>query len=301
MAMELLDTVHVIEDQEWLEAPSATVAEAVSKVLTQPGGRPTGLSDFLNGVWLGHPLHPLLTDVPIGAWTMTITLDGLGILTRRSDFNTGADVTLSAGLLSALAAAVTGLAQWQYTIGRQRRMGFTHALLNVAAVGLYGVSLLCRLRDRRGMGRMLATLGYGMMTVSAYIGGDLVYKERLGVTHIPEQEIPEAWQPTIADDELREGELRRVTIADVPVLVTRQQGRLYALSEICSHLGGPLAEGTVESGCVTCPWHGSRFRLRDGSIVNGPATFPQTVYETQVRDGMIEVRATPQPQEPNRD
>jgi len=301
MAMELLDTINVIEDQEWLEAPSTTVAEAVSKVLTQPSGRPTGLSDFLNGVWLGHPLHPLLTDVPIGAWTMTLTLDGLGMLTRRRDFNIGADVTLGVGLLGALASAATGLAQWQYTIGRQRRMGFTHATLNVAAVGLYGVSLLCRLRGGRGIGRMLATLGYGLVTVSAYIGGDLVYKERLGVTHIPEQEIPETWQPAIADEELREGDLKRVAIADVPVLVTRQQGRVYALTEICSHLGGPLAEGTVEAGCVTCPWHGSRFRLKDGSIVNGPATFPQPVYETQVRDGMIEVRATPQPQQRNRD
>jgi len=235
MAMELLDTINVIEDQEWLEAPSTTVAEVVSKMLTQPSGRPTGLSDFLNGVWLGHPLHPLLTDVPIGAWTMTMTLDGLGMLTRRRDFNLGADVTLGVGLLGALASAATGLAQWQYTIGRQRRMGFTHATLNVAAVGLYGVSLFCRLRGGRAIGRMLATLGYGMMTVSAYIGGDLVYKERLGVTHIPEQELPETW-------------------------------------------------------------HGSRFRLKDGSIVNGPATFPQPVYETRVRDGMIEVRATPQPQ-----
>lgn len=292
--MELLETMNVIEDQEWLEAPSTTVAEVVSKLLTQPGGRPTPLSDFLNGVWLGHPLHPMLTDIPLGAWTMTLTLDGLGTVTRRPGFNVGADTTLAVGLLGALGSAVTGAAQWQYTVGRQRRLGFTHAALNILATGLYGASLLCRLRGRRGVGKAIAALGYGMVVVSGYIGGNLAYGERLGVTHIPEQEVPATWQQAIADDDLREGDLKRVTIADVPVLVTRQQGQVYALAATCSHLGGPLEEGKLEHGCVICPWHGSRFRLKDGRIVNGPATFPQPAYETRVRDGKIEVRATAQ-------
>jgi nitrite reductase/ring-hydroxylating ferredoxin subunit/uncharacterized membrane protein len=293
-AMELLDTMNTIEDQEWLEAPSATIAGAVSKLLTQPGGQPTPLSDFLNGVWLGHPLHPMLTDIPLGAWTMTLTLDGLGTMTHRPGFNVGADTTLAVGLLGALASAVTGAAQWQYSVGRQRRLGFTHAALNILATGLYSASLLCRLRGRRGVGKAIAALGYGMVVVSGYIGGDLAYGERLGVTHIPEQAVPATWQQAIANDELREGDLKRVTIADVPVLMTRQQGQVYALAATCSHLGGPLAEGRLENGCVVCPWHGSRFRLKDGGIMNGPATFPQPVYETRVRDGKIEVRATDQ-------
>ncbi|HEX6543845.1 MAG TPA: Rieske 2Fe-2S domain-containing protein [Ktedonobacterales bacterium] len=292
--MGLLETMNVIEDQEWLEAPSEIVGQAVSKILTQPTGQPTRLSDFLNGVWFGHPLHPVLTDIPIGAWTVTLGLDGLETITRRSDFNTGADIALGAGLLSALAAAVTGLAQWQYTVGRQRRLGFSHALLNVAAVGVYGASLFARLRGRRGMGKMTATLGYGLVLVAGYIGGDLAFGERLGVTHIPEQEISESWHPVLAENDLHDGELKRVIIENVLVLLARYQGQVYALTEICSHLGGPLAEGTLEDGCVICPWHGSRFRLKDGGIVNGPATFPQPVYETRVRDGMIEVRPSSQ-------
>lgn len=292
--MGLLETMNVIEDQEWLEAPSEIVGQAVSKILTQPTGQPTRLSDFLNGVWFGHPLHPVLTDIPIGAWTVTLGLDGLETITRRSDFNTGADIALGAGLLSALAAAVTGLAQWQYTVGRQRRLGFSHALLNVAAVGVYGASLFARLRGRRGMGKMTATLGYGLVLVAGYIGGDLAFGERLGVTHIPEQEISESWHPVLAENDLHEGELKRVIIENVLVLLARYQGQVYALTEICSHLGGPLAEGTLEDGCVICPWHGSRFRLKGGGIVNGPATFPQPVYETRVRDGMIEVRPSSQ-------
>lgn len=292
--MGLLETMNVIEDQEWLEAPSEIVGQAVSKILTQPTGQPTRLSDFLNGVWFGHPLHPVLTDIPIGAWTVTLGLDGLETITRRSDFNTGADIALGAGLLSALAAAVTGLAQWQYTVGRQRRLGFSHALLNVAAVGVYGASLFARLRGRRGIGKMTATLGYGLVLVAGYIGGDLAFGERLGVTHIPEQEISESWHPVLAENDLHDGELKRVIIENVLVLLARYQGQVYALTEICSHLGGPLAEGTLEDGCVICPWHGSRFRLKDGGIVNGPATFPQPVYETRVRDGMIEVRPSSQ-------
>ncbi len=295
--MELLEAMNVIEDQDWLEAPSETLAGAVSKVLTRPTGEPTKLDDFLNGVWFGHPLHPMLTDIPIGAWTITLLLDGLEVITNRPDFNPGADTALGAGLLGAVAAAATGAAQWQYTIGRQRRLGLSHALLNIAALGLYGASLACRLNGKRHAGRVTALLGYGFVAISGYIGGDLAYGQRLGVTHIPEQEMPETWQQAIADDQLHEGDLKRVLLGGVPVLLVRQQGHIYALAEICAHLGGPLSEGTLGDCSVTCPWHGSRFRLTDGAILNGPATFPQPVYETRVRDGMIEVRpASPSPQ-----
>lgn len=293
--MELLEAMNVIEDQTWLETPSEQVAKVVSKVLTKPGGGPTRIDDFLNGVWLGHPLHPVLTDVPIGAWTMGLILDGLETVTGRPEFNPGADAAVGVGLLGALGAAVTGAAQWQYTIGRQRRLGLSHALLNVAAVGLYGASMLCRVNGKRGAGKITALLGFGVMTVAAYIGGDLAYGERLGVTHVPEQVLPDEWQRALPEAELGEGEMKRVTIADVPVLLVRQDGQIHALEEMCAHLGGPLAEGTLEQGCVVCPWHGSRFRLADGSLVNGPSTFPQPVYETRVLDGMIEVRsAAPQ-------
>ncbi|HEV2457429.1 MAG TPA: Rieske 2Fe-2S domain-containing protein [Ktedonobacterales bacterium] len=294
--MELRQVVNVIGDQHWLDLPGERLAGAVSKLLTKPGGSPTKLDDFLIGVWLGHPLHPVLKDIPIGAWTLALAFDGLEFLTGRTELSTGANTAVAAGLLGATAAAVTGAAQWQYTIGRQRRLGLSHALLNVGALGLFGTSLLCRLNGKRSVGKVTALLGYGFVLVAGYIGGDLTYGQRLGVTHIPEQELPETWQPSLADDALREGELKRVTIASVPVLLVRQQGHIYALAEICAHLGGPLADGTLGECSVTCPWHGSRFRLTDGAILNGPTTFPQPVYETRVRDGMIEVRpSSPHP------
>jgi nitrite reductase/ring-hydroxylating ferredoxin subunit/uncharacterized membrane protein len=288
--MELLEAMNVIEDQSWLEAPSEQVAKVVNQVLTRPGGGPTRLDDFLNGVWLGHPLHPMLTDLPIGAWTVGLALDGLETATGRRELAAGADAANLLGVLGAVAAAVTGAAQWQYTIGRQRRLGLSHALLNLTATGLYGASALLRANGKRGSGKVTAVLGYAIMTVAAYIGGDLVYGERLGVTHVPEQTLPSDFQPALHETELHEGEMKRVTIADVPVLLARYEGEIFALNEVCAHLGGPLAEGTLADCSVTCPWHGSRFRLTDGAMLNGPTTFPQPVYEVRIREGMIEVR-----------
>ena len=81
----------------------------------------------------------------------------------------------------------------------------------------------------------------------------------------------------------------------VDVMIAKQDGRLYALANRCSHRGGPLADGELEDGCVTCPWHGSAFRLADGGIERGPASVPQPAYEARVSDGQIEVRQTTDP------
>ncbi|MYQ33850.1 Rieske (2Fe-2S) protein, partial [Streptomyces sp. SID4956] len=87
------------------------------------------------------------------------------------------------------------------------------------------------------------------------------------------------------------GEAVRCVVDDVPVLVVRESGgEVHALAERCSHLAGPLSEGTVADGCVRCPWHGSVFRLSDGWNVAGPATAPQPAFDTRVVDGHVEVR-----------
>ncbi|WIG61160.1 MAG: Ferredoxin, 2Fe-2S [Ktedonobacterales bacterium] len=292
MAMEMLEAMEVLEDQTWLDPTGDEVQKVVSRVLAHE--RPTGmwLDNLLNGVWLGHPLHPVLTDIPVGAWTLGLILDGIESVTRRREYAAGADVAVLVGLGGALASAVTGLAQWQYTIGRQRRLGLSHGLVNVGATVLYGVSAVLRGRGKRGAGKVTALLGYGIVTIGAYIGGDLVYAHRLGVTHVPETELPNEWVRALADAELAEGQLKKVMVADVPVLLVRQHGQVYALNEVCNHLGGPLSEGTLEERCVVCPWHGSRYALSDGRNVNGPATFPQPTYEVRIHNGQIEVRAT---------
>ncbi len=294
--MALQEVVNdVIADQTWLEPASEGVQHVVASALQPytPAARP--LNDFLNGVWLGHPLHPVLTDIPLGAWTTTALLDVVEMTTGRTELATGADAALGIGILGALGAAVTGLADWQYTVDLPRRTGLIHAALNLTATGLYATSWLLRRAGRRGAGHITALLGFGVVSVSAYLGGELVYKDRLGVNHAPEQAPPSAWTLVLADAQLAEGAMKRVTAGDVQVVLARQGGKLYALAEQCSHLGGPLSEGTLERESLVCPWHGSRFRLADGSIVNGPACCTQPVYETRVQRGQIEVRMPPAP------
>jgi nitrite reductase/ring-hydroxylating ferredoxin subunit len=74
-------------------------------------------------------------------------------------------------------------------------------------------------------------------------------------------------------------------------MLVRAGGRIHALANTCSHLGGPLCEGTLHEGGVVCPWHGSRFDLETGEVLDGPAVFPAPRFETRVRDGRIELRA----------
>lgn len=283
----------LIERQEWLEPTSDTVQKAVSSVLT---GSPVKrrIDDFLNGVWLGHPLHPLLTDIPIGAWTVTLGLDLFEAATGRVEFAPGADAAVVIGLAGGLASAVTGLAQWQYTDAQPRRIGMTHALLNASGLALYITSAALRVRGKRGAGRLAALVGYGVIGVSSYLGGDLAYNERIGVNHAPGQTPPDDFTPVLAERDLAEGRAKAVDVGDLRMMLVRDHGQIYALARECAHLGGPLEEGQIADGCVTCPWHGSRFALDNGRVIDGPAAFPQPHFETRIHDGQIEVRMTPQ-------
>lgn len=280
-----------IAEQKWLEPASEGVQQVVTSALQPytPAARP--LNDFLNGVWLGHPLHSVLTDVPIGAWTTAALFDVVEIATGRPELAPAADGAVGLGILGALGSALTGMADWQYTVGLPRRTGLIHSTLNLTAATLYSASWLLRRSGRRRAGHITAFLGYGIVAVAAYLGGELVYRDRIGVDHAPEQTPPSAWTPVLADAELAEGRMKAVRAGDVQVMLARQNGKVYALAEHCAHLGGPLSEGTLERESVICPWHGSRFKLADGSIVNGPSCYAQPAYETRVQNGQIELRA----------
>jgi len=283
-------TLENIERQDWVEQGSESVQQAVTSAYSAGGSRGQQIANFLNGTWLGHPLHPVVVALPIGSWTATLALDALELMGKQ-EMAAGADATVAVGLLGALGSAASGLTQWQYTIEKPRRVGLLHGLVNASATTLYAVSLLARLRGARRMGRLTALLGYGMVTLGGYLGGELSYRYRLGVDHAPEEETPPSdFVAVLAEAELAEGTMKQVMAGTVPVLLARQGGHIYALANTCSHLGGPLNEGTLERDCVTCPWHGSQFALDDGRVVNGPATFPQPAYEARVRNGQIEVR-----------
>jgi nitrite reductase/ring-hydroxylating ferredoxin subunit/uncharacterized membrane protein len=283
-----------LEAQEWLEPLADALGEGVGHAYGALGPNGQRLKNFLHGVWLGHPLHPVLTDVPVGAWTIALVLDALESISGRDDLGPGADAAVGIGLAGALAAALAGVTDWRETDGGARRLGLVHGLLNTGATALYSASLVCRGRGARSAGRGYAALGYAVAGLSAYLGGHLVYAQRIGVNHAEPPEPPADWVAIYPAADLPENQPHRVEVNGLKLVLVQRRSKVYALNEVCSHLGGPLAEGHLEGDGIVCPWHGSRFALDDGRVLDGPATYPELCLETRVRDGQIEVRA-PQP------
>lgn len=268
-----------------LDAVARPLSKQVAAVVQH---RPT--KDLLSGTWLGHPLHPLLTDVTVGAWTSAFVLDVAGGRHGRQ----AADRLIGLGVLSALPTAATGLSDWSDHIGAERRIGLVHAMTNVAAVACYSLSLLARRRGARARGVAWSLAGVSALAAGAYLGGHLSFVQGVNVNRNAWQEGVEEWTPVLDDADLPENEPVTAMAGDMQVLLLRRNGRIHAIADRCGHAGGPLHEGKFEDGCVTCPWHFSTFRLGDGAVVHGPATVPQPAYETRVAGGKILLRSAEQ-------
>ena len=280
--MDLRERAESLKDVAAFDRPSEMLAKAVGQAF--PAGP---VKDFLSGTWLGHSLHPMLTDVPIGAWVSALVLDLVG--GKKSEG--AADVLVGTGIVATLPTAIAGLSDWSDTYGEDRRIGFAHLIFNQVALTSYIASLAARRSGRRGLGKLLGLAGAGAVSAGAYLGGHLSLSRGIGVNQTAFEDGPSDWTFLCAEDELVDGRPQKFDLGQVGIFVLKDGARLYALSDRCSHLSGPLHEGEVADGCVTCPWHGSRFRLHDGSVVRGPATDPQPVYETRMVDGRVEVRA----------
>ncbi|MFD3724158.1 Rieske 2Fe-2S domain-containing protein [Streptomyces sp. NPDC058671] len=243
--------------------------------------------DVLHGRWLGHPVHPVMVQVPIGTWFSAALLD-LMPGQRRA-----ASALIGAGLAAAAPAALAGWTDWAELQRRQMRVGLVHAAANLTGVGLYTGSLVARTRGRTALGKTLGFAGLAAVGVGGAIGGHLAYRQASGANHaeaVPDLVGP-GWHEVGEVADLPVGRPVRRHVADVAVLVVRETGnRVHVLAAECSHMGGPLSEGAVEDGCVTCPWHGSVFRLEDGWNVRGPATAPQPAFETRITGGRVEAR-----------
>jgi len=280
-----LDTLsdRISASQPWLDSAAAKL-HAVLEPLFGESGLPA-VKDALNGTWLGHPLHPALVDLPIGFWTSSVVLDATG-------HDDGADILLQLGTVSALGAALSGAAQWQdlQEMETPRRIGVLHAMCNVAATTCFGVSWALRKQGQREAGKLASVAGAVFATAGGGLGGDLAYKLGIGVSRVAFAEPSADWAAVVALDDLDEGSLTRVETDTEPLVLLRTGNEVLAASATCTHVGGPLDEGEREGTCVTCPWHGSQFDLRDGKVVHGPATSPLHSYETRVRDGQVEVR-----------
>ncbi|MEU8056910.1 Rieske 2Fe-2S domain-containing protein [Microbispora bryophytorum] len=284
MAQRALDRlVNAIEGEDRLDRPGHRLEQGLAfaeNLLGITRGRARG---FLHGVWLGHPLHPVLTDLPIGSWTTALVLD----LTGQK---CAARAAVGVGLAGALAAAVTGLHDWQHTHDNARRVGMVHGTLNTLAVALYGWSWWQRGRGHHLRGRLATLLGYPVIMAGGFLGGTLVHRHRIGVDQTSGQLEPRHFTPVLAERDLTGNRPHRVRAGDVDVVLVRADGRIHALENACPHLGGPLSEGWLRDGSITCPWHGSKFELRSGESLNGPATAPVPCFQVRVRDGWIEVR-----------
>lgn len=292
-----------IEAARSLDRPGYAIGHALARPV-QIAGRPARhLENALHGTGYGHPVHPMLVTLPIGAWTLALGMDLLAVLglARGREAARVADTALRAGALGAVAAAATGIADWQYSDGRDRRLGLVHGLANTAALGLNLLSLALRGRGRRGEGRAASAAAFGCMALGGYLGGHLVYRRRLGVDQADRSPEPREWQPVLPLAELREDRPRRVEIHDadlrqeIGVALVLHRGRVQAMGARCSHAGGPLDQGWVLEGRLVCPWHGSRYCLETGVPTDGPSTIPQPRYEVRVRDGLVELRREQEP------
>ena len=273
-----------------LDAIADVVQPIVQGALDATGGESSVVSDLLHGRWLGHALHPIITDIPIGAWSITAALDvlaGFGV----GDLEPGADAALAIGIAGSLAAAVTGFAEWSDTAGEPRRLGTAHAVLNSGALACYVVSFALRRSSRRRSGVITGFLGYALTGAAAYLGGELAFGHALGVKHTSEAIKPDAsFHQVCAADAIAQGETRPAFDDDIAVLLTRSEERISVVSGICTHRGAPLRDGTLVNSCVRCPWHGSQFDLHDGTVVAGPATFDLQRFDARIHDGQIEIR-----------
>ena len=243
---------------------------------------------MLHGVWLGHPLHPVLAQVPVGTWLSASLLDawpgstpGTAAASRR---------LVLAGLAAALPAALAGSADWSELHEQQMRVGVVHALANTAAIALYAASVAApSARAARG----LRLAGLTAAAAGGLLGGHLAFRQSAGANQA--EQVPHLTEPgwhdlmTAAElAGLATGQPARRTLGDVPVVVVRDEQGVYVLADRCSHLSGPLSEGDYRDGCLTCPWHGSTFRVSDGTVARGPATAPQPDFRTRIADGILQ-------------
>ncbi len=278
-----------IARQEWLKPVEESLQTLIHRAFSAGGARGQKVKNLLHGTWLGHPLHVILTDIPIGAWTAGLVFDGLDMVSENRGFRVAADGAIAIGVAGALAAALSGLTDWSDVDPPARRIGLAHAALNVGGLALFAASLLAR-RKKRGRARAFAMLGYAIATTAARLGGSLVYEQRIGIDRTASQTLPTDFVAVMDDSELKEGTPTRALHEGVPILLVRYRQRIFALAETCSHLGGPLSEGKLTGDSIQCPWHGSRFALQDGRVLDGPAVHPQPCLEVRVRNGNIEVR-----------
>jgi nitrite reductase/ring-hydroxylating ferredoxin subunit/uncharacterized membrane protein len=292
-AIEIVEPI--IKSVSALQEYGVQVKTALHDWILAGGEQRRRIADLLHGVPIGHPLHVILTDIPIGAWTLGALFDLLSLINPFSKhYKQTADSLTALGVVSAIPTAVAGITDYSAIKEDAADFGLLHGILNTTGLILYILSWRARRRQQRLLGIGFGMLGMSVMTASAWIGGEMVYRLRVGANHSPKPEAPEEWQAVYPARELEEGEVQKVELDGQPILLYRSSGNVSAISAVCAHAGGPLDEGKFYDGCVQCPWHDSVYDLSTGQIVHGPTVFPQPTYDVRITNGQIRLRAPQQ-------
>ena len=281
-----------VRRQAWLDPVADTLQRGIGGFYGMLGKPGQAVKNVMHGeVGLHHPLHPSLTDIPLGAWTVGLLADWLFLATGRVPFVAG-DLALATGIAGAIFAAVTGYTDFGETSGFERRTALVHGMTMTGVLVLEIGSLAMRLAlpDLRFAAVLVSTLGWLLAVGGAYVGGHLTFGLGTAVNRNAFEEGPDEYVRVGTRDDFPEGQVRRVEAAGLPVAILRRHGLLHAIGAVCSHAGGPLEEGKLDGDVVTCPWHGSKFRFSDGRVTCGPATFDQPPLKVRERGGIVEVR-----------
>jgi len=273
-----------VENAEFLDAPGKAIAKSVRGRLG-----PGALKDALSGTWLGHALHPLLTDLVIGSFVSATVLDLVG----GDRDGKAAQRLIAVGIASYPPTAVTGVNDWadsEPAGAGIRRVGLAHAALNAAALGLYGASLAARRRGRTGRGKLLGFAGATALGAGGYLGAHMSFDQGVGPNQTVFDPGSGEWADAGDSEDFTTGVPRSVVVGDTPVLVLRHGDGLHAIHDRCSHRGCLLSDGDIAGEAVECACHGSRFRLADGSVERGPATAPQPAFDARESAGRVELR-----------
>jgi nitrite reductase/ring-hydroxylating ferredoxin subunit/uncharacterized membrane protein len=281
-----VDLAERIERAPALDHAVRVLSDTVVRAL--PAGPRT---DALHGVPFGQPAHPALVRLPLGCWTSAVLLDFFHGTERASR------TLVAAGLAASVPAGATGLADWSALHRHQQRVGLVHAVSQLSAATLFGASLLARATGRHGRGKILSAGGLTAATAGAYLGGHLALRLGAGASHAePIGHLSGlGWHDLCQARELPDGRSARRQLGYLSLFVLRQDSVVYVLSDHCAHLGGPLHQGRIVTlqgaSCVVCPWHGSTFRVSDGTVLHGPATARQPAFETRISEtGWVQVR-----------
>ena len=275
--------VDALEQTAALDAPGKAVGKAVRSAIA-----PGTAKEALSGTWLTHAVHPPLTDVVIGSFIAASVLDLTSPGTPEAS-----ERLLRFGLVAAVPTALSGANDWADTEiadARVRRVGLVHASVNVSALTLYALSLAARRRGSTGRGRAFALAGAAALTAGGFLGGHMSYTRGVGPNQTAFDAGPSDWTVVAEARQLEEGQPVAAVAGDTPVLLLRRGDDVHALHDRCSHRGCSLSDGDIDGDVITCGCHGSRFDLRDGSVLRGPATAEQPVFDARVVGGHIEVR-----------